>query len=139
MLDYACMKGGTADAIEVAAPWDCITTVWKKMREALEPLCEEVECHFSHVYHTGASVYVIFHAKVEGDDAAAARHYKKCLKAALETSLQYGGNVSHHHGSGKAKAEFLPKEYGEGGMLVLQKLKQAFDPAGTLNKGVLGL
>lgn len=26
------------------------------MRKALEPICKEVECHFSHVYHTGASV-----------------------------------------------------------------------------------
>jgi alkyldihydroxyacetonephosphate synthase len=139
MLDYARMKGGTADAIEVAAPWDCIATVWSRMREALEPLCVDVDCHFSHVYHTGASVYVIFHAKVDGDDFDGEKRYLECLRVAIETSLRYGGNVSHHHGSGKAKAQFLPQEYGEGGYLVIQRIKDALDPAGILNKGVLGL
>lgn len=139
MLDYDAIRGGTADAIEVAAPWDCIATVWKEMRKALAPYCEVVDCHFSHVYHTGASVYVIFHAKTGGDDKAGEQRYLDCLHIALETSLKYGGNVSHHHGVGTAKAEYLVQEHGAAGVKVMKAIKDALDPDGILNKGVLGL
>ncbi|MBA5850754.1 FAD-binding oxidoreductase [Clostridium sp. cel8] len=139
MLDYDVMKGGTADAIEVAAPWDSIAKVWSEMRKALEPLCVDVDCHFSHVYHTGASVYVIFHAKTSGDDFDGAKRYQECLDIACSTSLKYGGNVSHHHGIGKAKAAYMPIEHGEAGFGVMKKIKNALDPEEILNKGVLGL
>ena len=139
MLDYDAVKGGTADAIEVAAPWDCIENVWREMRKALEPLCEVVDCHFSHVYHNGASVYVIFHAKTGGDDKDGEQRYLECLDLAIRTSLKYGGNVSHHHGVGTAKAAYLPKEHGEAGVYVMKAVKDALDPQGILNKGVLGL
>lgn len=139
MLDYDATKGGTADAIEVAAPWDSIETVWREMRRALAPYCEVVDCHFSHVYHTGASVYVIFHAKTGGDDKAGEQRYLDCLHIALETSLKYGGNVSHHHGVGTAKAEYLSLEHGAAGVKVMKAIKNALDPDGILNKGVLGL
>ncbi|MDR1966971.1 MAG: FAD-binding oxidoreductase [Synergistaceae bacterium] len=139
MLDYDAIRGGTSDAIEVAAPWDRITTVWREMRRALEPLCEVVDCHFSHVYHSGASVYVIFHSKTGGDDKAGENRYLDCLKIACETSVRHGGNVSHHHGVGTAKAEFMKLEHGESGVEVMKKIKNALDPNGILNKGVLGL
>jgi alkyldihydroxyacetonephosphate synthase len=139
MLDYDAVRGGTADAIEVAAPWDRITNVWREMRRALEPLCEVVDCHFSHIYHTGASVYVIFHAKTGGDDIEGEKRYLECLKIACETSARLGGNISHHHGVGTAKAEFMRLEHGESGVGVMKKIKDVLDPNGILNKGVLGL
>lgn len=139
MLDHDAMRGGTADAIEVSAPWDCIVDVWREMRKALEPLCTGIDCHFSHVYHTGASVYVIFHCNTGGDDFEGEKHYKKCLDVAIKTSLEYGGNVSHHHGSGKAKAQYLVQEHGETGIEVMKAIKTSLDPKGLLNKGVLGL
>lgn len=139
MLDYDAIKGGTADAIEVAAPWDCIENVWHEMRTALDPLCEVVDCHFSHVYHNGASVYVIFHAKTGGDDKDGEQRYLDCLDLAIRTSLKYGGNVSHHHGVGTAKAQYLTGEHGEAGVHVMKAIKDAVDPDGILNKGVLGL
>lgn len=139
MLDYDRMRGGTADAIEVAATWDKIADVWRGMREALQPYCTDVDCHFSHVYHSGASVYVIFHAKTDGDDVAGEERYQKCLELAIETSLKYGGNSSHHHGVGKAKAKYMPAEHGEAGFGVMKNIKDAIDPNGILNKGVLGL
>ncbi len=137
--DHHAIRGGTSDAIEVAAPWDCIGKVWKEMRRALEPLANEVECHFSHVYHTGASVYVIFHAVTGGDDFKGEERYLQCVRSAVEASLNNGGNISHHHGIGKLKACYLKREHGEAGVEVMKKIKDALDPKGLLNKGVLGL
>jgi alkyldihydroxyacetonephosphate synthase len=139
MLDYDAIRGGTSDAIEVAAPWDRIAAVWRGMRDALEPMCDVVDCHFSHVYHSGASVYVIFHATTGGDDREGEKRYLECLKVACETSVRNGGNISHHHGVGTAKAEFMALEHGASGVGIMKKIKDALDPNGILNKGVLGL
>ncbi len=139
MLDYDVIKGGTSDAIEVAAPWDKIIQVWTEMRKALAPYCDVVDCHFSHVYHSGSSVYVIFHAKTGGDDIDGEKRYQECLKVAIEASIANGGNVSHHHGVGKAKASFMHLEHGDAGHEVMKKIKSSLDPKGILNKGVLGL
>ena len=139
MLDYDARRGGTADAIEVAAPWDSIADVWREMRKALAPITTEVHCHFSHVYHNGASVYVIFHANTDGDDFEGEKRYRECLETAIKTSIANGGNVSHHHGTGKAKAEFLPLEHGQAGVYVMKAIKAALDPNRILNRGVMGL
>jgi alkyldihydroxyacetonephosphate synthase len=137
--DSHALTGGTSDAIEVAAPWDCIETVWREMRKALEPLCNEVECHFSHFYHTGASVYVIFYAESGGNDFDGEELYLKCARTAIETSLKHGGNISHHHGVGKLKGEYMDLEHGKEGLYVMRKIKEALDPGKILNEGVLGI
>jgi alkyldihydroxyacetonephosphate synthase len=139
MLEYHRTRGRTADAVEVAAPWDRIETVWREMRAALLPVCIEVDCHFSHFYHTGASVYVIFYADTRSDDAAAERRYRECLKLALDASLAHGGNVSHHHGVGRSKAAWMAAEHGTGGLEALRAIKRSLDPHGIMNPGVLDL
>jgi alkyldihydroxyacetonephosphate synthase len=137
--DYHAIAGGTSDAIEVAAPWDCIGRVWQGMRRALEPLSDEVECHFSHVYHTGASVYCIFHSRTGGDDFAGEERYRKCVALAIEASLENGGNISHHHGVGRLKTEYMRLEHGESGVSIMRGIKKSLDPNHMFNKGVLGL
>jgi len=140
MLRYNQMPGGTADAIEVSAPWDRLETVWREMRRALEPLCEHVHCHFSHVYHNCGSVYVIFYARAAEDTPAAGiQTYQDCLKAALDACVTAGGSISHHHGVGRAKAAWMEQEHGPAGLQLLREIKQALDPDRILNPGVLGL
>jgi alkyldihydroxyacetonephosphate synthase len=139
MLEYHRTRGATADAVEVAAPWSRMEAVWREMRRALEPVCVEVDCHFSHFYHTGASVYVVFYADTGSDDAAAEERYRECLRRALEASFDNGGNLSHHHGVGRSKAAWLERELGPTGALLLRRIKKALDPAGIMNPGVLGL
>jgi alkyldihydroxyacetonephosphate synthase len=47
-------------------------------------------------------------------------------------------SVSHHHGVGLHRGQYLPDALG-GGFAVLQALKSALDPTGILNPGKLGL
>lgn len=140
MLRYNQMPGGAADAIEVSAPWDRLEIVWREMRRALEPLCEHVHCHFSHVYQTCGSVYVIFYTRSSEDiPAAGIKIYEHCLKTALDACLAAGGSISHHHGVGRAKAAWMEQEHGPAGLRLLVDLKYTLDPDGILNPGVLGL
>jgi len=140
MLRYNQMPGGVADALEVAAPWDTLESVWRAMRAALEPLCDKVHCHFSHIYPTEGSVYVIFYAQsIENTPQAAIALYERCVQAALEACLAEGGSISHHHGIGRGKQNWMVEEQGLVGWELLRALKQAVDPENILNPGVMGL
>ncbi|MCK4620821.1 MAG: FAD-binding protein [Desulfuromonadales bacterium] len=52
-----------------------------------------------------------------------------------EQVLAWGGTVSGEHGIGIAKKEYLARQIGPGGVAVMKRIKQAFDPAGILNPG----
>ncbi len=52
-----------------------------------------------------------------------------------EKVLQLGGTVSGEHGIGLAKKEYLRRQIGPGGVAVMRRIKQAFDPQGILNPG----
>jgi alkyldihydroxyacetonephosphate synthase len=139
VVDALSRDGGVGDAIEIAAPWDCLSQVWTKMRAALLPLCDNVHCHFSHFYRTGGSVYVIFVAATQAaDPVSGMHHYNRCLRAALDACLAAGGSISHHHGVGRSKAQWMAREHGTS-MSVLRGIKDLLDPQHLMNPGVLGL
>jgi glycolate oxidase len=52
-----------------------------------------------------------------------------------EQVLAWGGTVSGEHGIGIAKKEYLARQIGPGGVAVMKRIKQAFDPQGILNPG----
>jgi len=52
-----------------------------------------------------------------------------------EFVLARGGTVSGEHGIGLAKKTYLARQIGEGGVKVMKRIKQAFDPQGILNPG----
>jgi glycolate oxidase len=49
--------------------------------------------------------------------------------------LAWGGTVSGEHGIGLAKKEYLARQIGAGGVKVMKRIKNAFDPKGILNPG----
>jgi FAD/FMN-containing dehydrogenase len=50
--------------------------------------------------------------------------------------IDLGGSIAGEHGEGRLRAPYLVKQYGPELYTVFQKLKQIFDPYGTLNPGV---
>ncbi len=53
--------------------------------------------------------------------------------------LAWGGTVSGEHGIGLAKKEYLARQIGAGGVQVMKRIKNAFDPKGLLNPGKIFL
>ncbi|NQU07573.1 MAG: hypothetical protein HQ583_03350, partial [Candidatus Abyssubacteria bacterium] len=45
--------------------------------------------------------------------------------------------ISHHHGIGRLRRDWMPKEIGQAGVGLLQSIKRALDPTNFMNPGVL--
>ena len=57
--------------------------------------------------------------------------------AVLELVLSLGGSVSAEHGIGIAKVRWLVRDRGPETVAAMRAIKDAWDPAGILNPGVL--
>ena len=55
----------------------------------------------------------------------------------MEAALELGAGISHHHGIGRVRRDFLARELGAGGVALLRAVKHALDPEDLLNPGVL--
>lgn len=128
--------GMFADTMEVAATWDKVMEVYRRIHDAVSPLAF-VLCHFSHAYLEGCSLYFSF-ASSGRDEQEKEQRYDEMWRRALAAAREAGATVSHHHGIGLLKARDLQEELGDGRRLLLA-LKRALDPDGIMNPGKLGL
>ncbi|MCK2220292.1 FAD-binding protein [Actinomadura sp. ATCC 31491] len=63
--------------------------------------------------------------------------FREFLLAAAKLVAGYGGSLSGEHGDGRARSELLPLMYPTAAIALFEQVKGIFDPAGTLNPGVL--
>lgn len=130
-----------ADTIDVVTTFDNLENLFYKMKEAIQSKRVNVMAHWSHFYLEGGSMYLIF-VMLEKDtekDPRASRLYEKAWKDGLKACLENGGSISHHHGIGIFRGEFMEQELGSGTFEVLKGIKNVLDPNGIMNPGKLGL
>jgi alkyldihydroxyacetonephosphate synthase len=137
-------SGGFVDTMEVAAPWSRIPRLYEGVRRALGEHAF-VMAHFSHAYPDGCCIYFSFAGAADGGsaralgwDRACAATYDRAWRAAIAATIEAGGTVSHHHGIGRSKAGHARAELASE-TSVFADLARAFDPAGILNPGNLGV
>ncbi|WP_407318758.1 FAD-binding and (Fe-S)-binding domain-containing protein [Isoptericola halotolerans] len=70
-------------------------------------------------------------------DPASTRRLAEFTEDLVELVLRHGGNLKAEHGTGRAMAPFIERQYSSGLVAVLREVKRAFDPAGILNPGVV--
>jgi FAD/FMN-containing dehydrogenase/Fe-S oxidoreductase len=63
--------------------------------------------------------------------------FRRFMDRAADLCLSYGGSFSGEHGDGQARAELLPKMYGEDLVRAFGELKAVFDPGNRMNPGKL--
>jgi alkyldihydroxyacetonephosphate synthase len=93
--------------------------------------------HQSHAYTDGACLYFTFVGRPEREQREA--FYVGAWDKAQRAAIDAGAALSHHHGVGLNRARFMRQAVGDGGLAVLQSMKDALDPNGILNPGKLGL
>jgi len=131
-------RGIIVDTIEVTCPWSSAAELYERVTRSLQ----QVEgillatAHSSHQYRSGTGLYFTFAAR-PANPADMAETYRECWRRALDSTLALGGAISHHHGIGRVRREALHEGLGDAGVALLRTLKQALDPMGLLNPGVL--
>lgn len=128
--------GGVAETIEVAHRWSGIAATYHALKTRMAPFADEVLGHFSHAYSDGVSLYIILIGNA-ADDAAAEARLHEIWKVAMETALETGAAISHHHSTGLARTQYVQRALGSSAV-VLDAVKRALDPQGLLNPGKLG-
>ena len=134
---YVLRPEGVAETIEISNNWERIMDTYDVLTQRLAPLADEVLGHFSHVYTTGVSLYVILLGQAN-DGLEAQKRIETIWEIAIQAALETGASISHHHGSGLARNPYVEQALGSG-LPVLQRVKDAMDPNNILNPGKLGL
>ncbi|MFH8250804.1 FAD-binding oxidoreductase [Microbacterium sp. B2969] len=132
--------GVLAETLETATTWAQLPALKRAVTDALvDTLAGEgskpiVMCHISHVYPAGASLYFTVVAALTTDPVTQWRRGKDAASRAIAAA---GGTITHHHAVGRDHLPYLEEEVGGLGMAMLRAVKNALDPTGIMNPGVL--
>jgi alkyldihydroxyacetonephosphate synthase len=124
------------DTFELAATWDRLPEVYRAVKSVSAGL-GMIMAHLSHFYHTGANIYftLVSHAGLSGPSTDA---YDRIWDDMLRAACESGATLSHHHGSGTLKNEWIRHEKGAW-IGIFEKVKRGFDPEDRLNPHKMGL
>ena len=70
-------------------------------------------------------------------DAAAETRARAAFGEVMDLALRLGGTITGEHGVGRLKAAWLPDQLGPDAMALTRRIKDALDPDGILNPGVV--
>lgn len=133
-------NGILVETVETATTWSNLPRLYAAVQDALAAALTTdagapmVLCHISHVYRTGASLYFTVAAKESADGRA---QWAPAKAAVGDAIVAAGATITHHHAVGRDHKPWLAAEIGDQGVAVLRAVKQALDPDGILNPGVL--
>ncbi len=100
-----------------------------------ERLCDEhgrkVAAYFGHVGHG------CIHTRLDFDflTPEGVADYRRFMEAAGDLVSSYGGSLSGEHGDGQARAELLPKMFGDELVGAFREFKAIWDPDAKMNPG----
>jgi alkyldihydroxyacetonephosphate synthase len=133
--------GMVTGTFETAITWDRWPAFDAAVREAtlraLKEICGggTVNCRFTHVYTDGPAPYYTFAGAYR---PGITKKEQMALKtAASDAVMAAGGTITHHHAVGRQHRPWYDIERPEPFALALKAAKQALDPKGVLNPGVL--
>jgi alkyldihydroxyacetonephosphate synthase len=123
------------DTFEIAATWERLEHVYRAVKSVNIGL-GVVLAHFSHFYHTGANIYftLVAHSGV----GSAVEHYDEIWQKVMKAAVEAGASLSHHHGVGQLKREFIRREK-QTWIPLFERIKRGFDPQNRFNPDKMGL
>jgi alkyldihydroxyacetonephosphate synthase len=135
------LLGVVVETFETAVTWDrfdaLVDAVTTATSRALHEVCGggTVTCRVTHAYPDGAAPYFTVLAPARrGSELAQWDEVKAAASEALQAA---GGTITHHHAVGRDHRPWYDRQRPEPFGLALRAAKEAVDPAGVLNPGVL--
>ncbi|MCB9434376.1 MAG: FAD-binding oxidoreductase [Ardenticatenaceae bacterium] len=130
------------ETYETTVPWSkvhqVIDAVDKRARELHEvhqlPGRPYMSPRVTQLYHTGVCIYFTHGFSVQGV-AEPDKLFGEIERELRRTILDAGGSLSHHHGIGKLRQEFMPRALSAAGIELLRSVKAANDPQNIFGVG----
>jgi alkyldihydroxyacetonephosphate synthase len=131
-----------AESFETSAAWSDVLPLIANVTRRLEaeykarnlPHKVFVTARVTQMYQTGAAIYFYFGFYFKGVPHPS-RVYHELENIAREEILRSGGSLSHHHGVGKIRQEFLPAVMSPAALEWKRGLKRSLDPANIFGAG----
>ncbi len=124
------------ETFETSVPWSRIHHVCRAVEGMAARKHEEygvpgkhyVSYRVTQIYHTGVCIYFMYGFYTKGLERP--REVFSSIEHSLrEAILSEGGSISHHHGVGKIRKDFMKNTLSEGSIELLKEIKKASDPA----------
>lgn len=130
------------ETFETACTWDRVEELYATVTSEVSAAVREVtgapglvNCRLTHVYPDGPAPY--FTVVGVGRPGSEVAMWDDVKTAAMEVLSRLGGTVTHHHAVGRDHRPGYDRQRPEPFAAGLRAVKQALDPAGVLNPGVL--
>jgi alkyldihydroxyacetonephosphate synthase len=134
--------GVISETFETACTWNDFPSLHEDVTQAVLAAAEQtgawpatVTCRFTHVYPDGPAPY--FTVLALGREPEQLRQWQAIKDAAGAALSEHGATITHHHAVGRDHRRWYDTQRPEPFARALRATKQAVDPAGILNPGVL--
>lgn len=134
--DYLMDRGIFVETLETATTWSNLFNLYSQVRAAITTALGPnvlIQCHVSHLYTGGASLYFTMLSRAEADPLA---QWRRLKQSAGDAIVSAGGTITHHHAVGTDHRRWVGHEMGAGDR-ILRAVKNELDPVGILNPGKL--
>jgi len=123
------------ETFETSVPWSKVHDVTRaveeraaiKHRELGFPGDFYVSYRITQVYHTGCCIYFMLGLLLKGIDHPADT-FGKMEHSLREAIMEAGGSISHHHGVGKLRKDFIKDTFSDGSIEFIKEIKKGMDP-----------
>ena len=128
-------QGILGETLETAVPWSKVNQVKNEANKLLTYLHKKYDLpgkpffcsRISKVYHTGICMYNTMGINVRGIKNPE-KVFSDIEHKIRECFIKNGGSISHHHGVGKLRKDFMPETISPGSIDVIQGIKKSQDP-----------
>jgi alkyldihydroxyacetonephosphate synthase len=141
LRDTFVAMGVLSETFETAITWerfdDFYPDVVEQARAAVREVCGAgtVTCRFTHVYPDGPAPYFTILAPARR--GAELEQWAEIKLAASDAVIAGGGTITHHHAIGRDHRAWYDQQRPEPFAEALSGAKEAVDPVGAMNPGVL--
>lgn len=123
------------ETFETTVPWSKVHEVTKAVEDRAAVKHKElgfpgdfyVSYRITQVYHTGCCIYFMLGLLVRGLDNPADT-FGEMEHSLREAIVEAGGSISHHHGVGKLRKDFIKDTFSEGSIELIKQIKKGMDP-----------
>lgn len=142
LRDAMTRMGAIVETFETATTWDrapaLVDAVREELGQAVERICGQsvmLNCRLTHVYPDGCAPY--FTVIAPGRPGAQVAMWDDIKTVAGEILHQHRATITHHHAVGRDHRPWYDRQRPDLFATALRATKDALDPHGILNPGVL--